>query len=578
MSKHTSKALLGNVWHRYVRHHWLKLVVAVFFMLLEAGSMYVFVKSLQPLLDDVLTGKDASRLVPITLIICGVFVVRGVGSFIHRSLTVNTGVHIVGQMQKDLMHHLMILDVGYFNRNAPGGLIERVRGDTQALQALVSSTLLTVGRDSATLVGMLAAAINMDWRWTLIMFVGAPVLVLPIGYLQRVIRKFSRRARASSATLSTRLDEIFHGIRAIKLNNLKSHEMDRFEGTVDQFVKTSLSAQYSSAALPSVIDIIAGVGFVAVIYYGGGEIINGDKTAGSFMTFFAAVALMFDPIRRLTNVSGAIQRALANLERIYDIFDEQPTPRPTAKKPGLDHPSGDIEFRDVSFSYGDVPVLNGLSFVAPGGKTTALVGPSGAGKSTIFNLLSQLELPTSGDICIGQERVCDIQLDVLRKQMAIVSQESALFDESIEDNIWLGDLTRPEESVKEAARLAMVTEFTDDLAFGLKSLAGPRGSNLSGGQRQRVIIARALLRDAPILLLDEATSALDTRTEQKIQQVLNDFSHAKTSIVIAHRLSTVMDADVIHVIKDGKVMESGSHEELLESGTHYRELYRALEQ
>ncbi|EAR08817.1 ATP-binding cassette domain-containing protein, partial [Reinekea blandensis] len=185
--------------------------------------------------------------------------------------------------------------------------------------------------------------------------------------------------------------------------------------------------------------------------------------------------------------------------------------------------------------------------------------------------------PASGEICVGGEPVSDIQLEALRQQMAIVSQESALFDESIEDNIWLGDLNRPEESVRESARMAMVTDFTEDLTFGLKSLAGPRGTNLSGGQRQRVIIARALLRDAPILLLDEATSALDTQTEVKIQTVLNEFAHAKTAIVIAHRLSTVMNADVIHVVKDGAVVESGTHDELMRNGTHYRELYQALE-
>lgn len=578
MSNPTSKQLLSNVWHQYVKHHWPKLLIAIFFMLLEGGAMYVFVNSLQPLLDEVLSGKDASRIVPLTFIICGVFVVRGVGSFIHRSLTVNTGIKVVGQMQKDLMSHLLSLDIAFYNRNAPGGLIERVRGDTQALQALASTTLLTIGRDSATMIGMMAAAINVDWVWTLIMFVGAPLLVLPIGLLQRFIRRYSRRARSASAVLSTRLDEIFHGIKAIKLNNLHAHEHDRFEDSVETFMSTSLKEQYSNAAMPSIIDIIAGVGFVAVIYYGGSEIINGEKTTGAFMTFFAAVALMFDPIRRLTNVSGAIQRALANLERIYDLFGQKPVARPLARSKTLTAPDGDIHFNNVNFYYGNNQVLNNLTFTAPGGKTTALVGPSGAGKSTIFNLLTQLELPDSGTISIGQDDVATLDVNTLRNIIAVVSQESALFDESIEDNIWLGDLSKDADAVHQVAESALVDKFTQSLPYGLKSLAGPRGANLSGGQRQRVIIARALLSNAPILLLDEATSALDNQTETRIQALLDEFTQGKTSIVIAHRLTTVMNADLIHVIKDGQVVESGTHQELLDKGTHYAQLHKTLEQ
>ncbi len=577
MSKTPSTKLLSRVWNEYIRYHWLKLSVAIFFMLLEASAMWVFVRQLQPMIDDVFQGKDASRIWPITIMICGVFVVRGFGSFIHRTLTIKTGLSVIADIQKNLTKHLMKLDMAFFNKHSPGELIDRVRGDTLALQSLASGTLLTIGRDAAILVGMLAAAIQVDAIWTAIIFLGAPLLALPINLLQKVIRRQALKARETSARLSTRLDEIFHGIKAIKLNNLANHEEERFANTITHFIRKSMNAEFSKAAMPAMIDIIAGLGFVAVIFYGGMEIINGNKTTGAFMTFFTAIALMFDPIRRLTNISGSIQAALANLDRIFFLFDQQPKERPGANL-SLSQPKGDIEFDDVIFAYTDAPVLNKLSFIAPGGKTTAFVGPSGAGKSTLFNVLTQLEVPQSGQIRIGGDNLADVDLVKLRHDIAVVSQESALFDESIRDNIWLGNTDSSDAQIQTVAETALVTQFTDEMQEGLETLAGPRGSNLSGGQRQRVIIARALLSNAPILLLDEATSALDNQTEKKIQNLLDDFAKDKTTLVIAHRLTTVMNADLIHVMKDGQIVESGTHSELLAMGNHYANLHHTLEQ
>nr|WP_255533760.1 ABC transporter ATP-binding protein [Reinekea sp. G2M2-21] len=564
------------MWSGYIKNHIGKLIVAICFMLLESGSIFVLVKQLQPMVDKIFVQADPTAVLPVTLAFLGVFLVKGFGSFAHRSLTVKAGMSIVGELQQDLTNHLLRLDIAFFNRHAPGELIERVRGDTQALQSFASGTLLTFGRDTATLVAMIIAAMQEDIAWTLIIFVGLPVLLLPMAWLQKAIRRLTRRARESSASLSTRLDEIFHGIKAIKLNNLLTHEEDRFKQDVGAFVKNNLKSEYGRAAMPSIIDIVAGLGFVAVIFYGGQEILAGEKTAGSFITFFFAIALVLDPLRRLTNVTSGLQMALANLERIFFVFDQQPTERPNSVRK-LANPNGDIRFEQVNFSYGNNVVLNNLSFVAPGGKTTAFVGPSGAGKSTLFNVLTQLELQSSGDIFIGDDNLADIDLLDLRQDVAVVSQESALFDESIRDNIWLGDLTADEAKIDSVADTALVSQFAKDLPDGLDSLAGPRGTNLSGGQRQRVIIARALLRNAPILLLDEATSALDNNTEQKIQALLDAFTKDKTTLVIAHRLTTVMNADVIHVMKNGAIVESGTHNELLALNGHYAELHTTLE-
>ena len=545
-------------------------------MLVEAGVMYLFVKSLQPLFDDIFSDGNKDMLFPVTLAVCAVFVIRGFSSFCNRALVTKTGVSIVGDMQRALTKHLLTLDMAFYNKNSPGHLIERVRGDTQALQGFVSGALISLGRDTAMFFGMLAAALQVNIIWTLSAFIALPLFILPMATVQKAIRRLTRKARSSSADLTNRLDEIFHGIKAIKLNNLNQHEENRFDKDLKKFVGNNLKSAYGRALMPSLVDVLAGIGFIAVIYFGGQQIINGSVTTGAFVTFLASVGLMMDPLRRLTNISSGFQVALANLERIYYVFDLKPAPRPEAVE-AFENPRGDISFDAVDFSYGENAVLRKLSFVAPGGKTTAFVGPSGAGKTTLFNVLTHLELPEQGDIRIGDQPLRTIKTKDLWHEIAVVSQESALFDESIRSNISLGDVDASNEKLHEAADKALVSRFANELPEGLDSLAGPRGTNLSGGQRQRVIIARALLRNAPILLLDEATSALDNQTEKQIQALLDDFAKEKTTLVIAHRLSTVMNADLIHVMKEGAIVESGTHEELLALGNHYAELHKTLE-
>ncbi|MEX1056146.1 MAG: ABC transporter ATP-binding protein, partial [Natronospirillum sp.] len=373
---------------------------------------------------------------------------------------------------------------------------------------------------------------------------------------------------------------IFHGVNAIKQNNLEQYEDQRFKKEVGRFFKYQRRSEIGKAGMPAMIDLVAGFGFVAVVVYGGQEIIAGEKSVGDFMSFFTAMALIFDPLRRLSNISGAFQAASASLERIYAVLDLKPAIYNPVEPLAIpsDVAACDVVFDQVYFNYGDNAVLRGLNLVAPAGKMTALVGASGAGKSTLFNLLTRMVDVREGEVRLGVTPLKRLELTALRSQFAVVSQESALFDESIRQNILLGKLDATEAELEQAVQEARVLEFTDTLPEGLESPAGPRGSNLSGGQRQRVAIARALLRDAPILLLDEATSALDTRTEKLIQETLETLARRKTTLVIAHRLSTVMNADIIHVLDQGVVVESGSHDELLSLKGHYFRLYSTFEE
>ncbi|MEM8788415.1 MAG: ABC transporter ATP-binding protein [Pseudomonadota bacterium] len=564
------RVLLMRLWRGYVARHKGILLLAGLLMTVEGASLGALSYMVRPMFDRVFVGGDGGAIGLIAGLVFVIFAARALAGFAQRYLVVLTGLRVTTDIQKDLTAHLLGLDTQFFQANAPGGLIERVRGDAQALQTTASQAVMALGRDGVSLLSLLAVAFWIDWVWALLVFAGVPLVVLPILALQRRIRGTARHARAASATISTRLDEIFHGIRAIKLNRLEDRERARFADAVDGFMSAERASQAGRAALPALIDILAATGFLAVVLYGGAQIVDQQKSVGEFMSFFTAMALLFDPLRRLSNVSGLVQAALASLERLYGLFDAAPTI--------LNHPTapltpGDVVFHDVSFAYPGLPVIETLSFTAPAGRTTAIVGASGAGKSTIFNLLTRLVDPKKGRITIGGTDIAAVDLAALRAHFASVSQDVALFDETLRENIRLGRLEAPADDIAAAARDATVADFAAEMPQGLDSPAGPRGSNLSGGQRQRVAIARAMLRDAPVLLLDEPTSALDARSEELIQLALARLAQGRTTLVIAHRLATIRGADQILVLDNGRLADSGTHDALLARGGLYRRLF-----
>lgn len=556
-----SKNLLIRLWREHVVGFWRLLIVAFILMVIEGSTLGAISYLIQPLFDLVFIDGNSSAVTWVALAISGIFILRAISGFGQRVLIVTIGLRVTTALQTRLLGHLLSLDARFFQDNAPGSLIERVRGDTQALQGVASATLMTIGRDTISVISLLTVMLISDWTWALLALAGVPILILPLSVLQKLIRKTTRAAREAAARLSTQLDEIFHGIISIKVNRLEDHEATRFDQEVDRFLDAQLRAERGKAANPAVIDVIAAIGFLAVLIYGGQQIIAGEKTVGEFMSFFTALALVFDPLRRLSAVSGHIQAALASLERLYSVLEARPTILPPASPKRLK--SGDICFDSVSFSYGDTPVLRGFDLTAEEGRTTALVGPSGAGKSTVFSLLTRLIDPDLGEVSIAGTAIDAADLEELRNAIALVGQETALFDETIAQNIRLGRLDATDAQVQAAAEAAHVTDFADSLPLGLNTPVGPRGGSLSGGQRQRVAIARAMLRDAPILLLDEPTSALDARSEQLVNEALRRLSAGRTTLVIAHRLSTIRAADHIVVMDQGAVIEQGTHEALM---------------
>ncbi|GIT92601.1 ABC transporter permease [Jannaschia pagri] len=567
-----SRHPFARLWTGYLRRHLWWIVLAAVLMAVEGSTVGALSYMLEPMFDVVFVAGRADLIVWIGLAIFGLFVLRGVAGVAQRIIMARVAFEASSRLQQDLLAHVLGLDSAYFSSQSPGQLIERVQGDVQAIQQIWTGILTSAGRDAVGLVSLMVVAIMVDPIWTLVAIIGAPLLVLPSLIVQRYIRRKSVALRDIAGRRTTRLDEIFHGITPIKLNAMEAYQRDRFRTATEDMVRATVRTQAGQATVPALVDFAVGFGFLAVLLYGGPQIIAGEKTIGQFMSFFTAMSLAFQPLRRLAGLSANWQTMMASLDRVYALADTVPTilepPTAARARPAR----SDLAFEDVSLSYGDTPVLRGVSFEVPQGTTTALVGLSGAGKSTLFNVLTRLVDPVGGRATIGGQDIRDFSIADLRGLFSVVSQETLLFDETLRENLTLG---RPvsDADMARALEAAHVSDFLGDLPAGLDSPAGPRGSNLSGGQRQRVAIARALLRDTPILLLDEATSALDTKSERLVQQALTRLSANRTTLVIAHRLSTVRDADQIVVLDQGRVAERGSHDSLLAAKGLYTQLH-----
>lgn len=561
------------LWRNYLKRYAGLMALAMVFMSIEGSMFGLLSYMMKPMFDDVFVGGNSDALVWVGLAVLAIFVVRAVASVVQKVLLTRVSQMSMGDIRQDMLEHLMRLDPGFHHEHGPGYLIQRVEGDVNAI-AKVWSTLVTgAGRDVVALISLFGVALAIDWRWTLVALIGAPLLVFPSVLLQRFVRGNAREVRDIAARMSTRLNEVFHGIAPVKLNRLESWMAGKYRHLTRARIRAETRSAAGQASLPGLIDLMSGVGFVGVLWFGGGEILAGEKTVGDFMAFFTAIGLAFEPLRRLGAVSGVWQVAAASIERIIEMLSTEPAMRDPDSP--LPRPVGvpGIALRDVDLSYGDTQVLRGLTFEAAPGQTTALVGASGAGKSTVFNLLTRMADPQAGAVDIGGVPVASLRLADLRGMISVVSQEALLFDESLRDNIVL-DGKVPEADLQEALQAAHVTDFLPRLESGLDTQVGTRGSRLSGGQRQRVAIARALLRDTPVLLLDEATSALDAQSEAVVQAALERLSEGRTTLVIAHRLSTVRNADRIIVMEAGQVVETGTHDELIARGGAYADLYR----
>ena len=544
-------------------------------MAIEGSMLGLISYSVKELFDSVFVPQDRSSVWFVGILIFSIFSIRAIAGFLQRSLILKAGIEIVSKLQKNISAHIIDLDYEFFFKNSPGDLIERIKGDGQIIQVNFVQIVMALGRDTVSLAALLTVAFWIDWKWAVISLFGLPILIIPILLLQKFIHSISRKSRSSSARATTLLDEAFHGVASIKLNGIENYIKARLNKVIDRTRDAWFGAELGVAGMPALIDLVAALGFLGVMVFGGMEIIDGKKSIGDFMSFFTAMALIFEPLRRLSNVSGQLQLLNASLERLHYVYKVSPKIANNIdhKINMLPKSKSYLEFQNVSLNFGEENILSGISIKIRKGQFVALVGASGSGKSTMLNLISRLIEPTSGEIFLEGRKLRDVPVEDLRSTISVVSQENNLFDDSIRQNIVLEREVENDELFLDILNKAAVNDFVNNLDEGLDFHVGPRGLNLSGGQRQRIAIARALFRNPELILLDEPTSALDSETENRVQKNVKKLLDKKTVIITTHRLEIAKDADKIFVFQEGKIVAQGRHVDLIKTQGPYLNLW-----
>ena len=506
------------------------------------------------------------------LMVFGAAFLRGVTSFGAGYFTDWVGQRIVTDLRDELTAHLQSMDVAFFNRQRAGQIVSRITADVALVRATVTDALASLFQDSTRLIGLAAAAIYLDWVLALLSFLLFPVAALPLRYFSAALRKNSRRGQEAIARLNGLLHENVQGNRVVKAFGQEQYERRRFAEQDNHIFRLFMRASVIRS-LP-ITEMLSGIAIGGIIWYGGSSVITGARKPGDVVAFVIGLSLLYDPFKKLVRANFTIQQGMAGADRVFGLLDTKPQVRDCPDALTLAGVRQGIQFHDVTFAYEPgVPVLRHIELLIPAGKVVALVGMSGGGKSTLADLIPRFYDVTEGRITVDGVDIRDLTLASLRGHIAVVTQFTFLFNDSVRANIAYGTPGATTAEIEAAARAANAHDFVVGLPNGYETGIGDLGIRLSGGQRQRIAIARAILRNAPILILDEATSALDTESEGLVQEALERLMANRTTLVVAHRLSTVRRADRIVVVVRGQIVESGTHDELLATGTEYRKLY-----
>ncbi|MDA0239112.1 MAG: ABC transporter transmembrane domain-containing protein [Proteobacteria bacterium] len=548
--------------------------LALVCMALVAGATAASAWLMKPIINDVFVAKNKEFLIPISLAVLVTFGIKGLANYGQSVLMSFVGQRIITDTQHRLYAHLSRMELGFFHRTQTGTLISRFTIDINMMRAAVSNTLTGIGKDFLTLIGLVIVMFFQDWILALIAFVVFPIAILPIVKLGQRIRKVTVNTQEEMGQLTTLLEQTFQGARVVKAYGMEEYEKSRVRAIAERvFQLVFKSSRIRSLASP-IMETLGGTAVALVIFYGGFRVIENSMDPGAFFAFITALLLAYEPMKRLANLNASLQEGLAGAQRLFALLDIEPEIIDAPNAQPLAITEGHVQIENIHFAYEPGrSALDGISLDVPAGKLVALVGASGAGKSTIMNLIPRFYDVEGGRILVDGTDIRDVTMESLRASIALVSQEITMFDDTVRANIAYGRMDATEEEIVAAAKAAAAHDFIIEMADGYDTYVGERGTKVSGGQRQRLAIARAMLKDAPILLLDEATSALDTESERQVQAALEVLTKGRTTLVIAHRLSTVVNADLIHVIDGGKLIESGTHDELISKSGTYAHLY-----
>ena len=568
----------GELYARLLRHvvpYWRVFALAIFAMIVTAATEPLFPALLKPLLDGSFVKKDPTTMKLVPLAVIGIFLVRGIFGFISDYTMSWVANKLIMDLRNLMFDRLLGLPTRYYNNHPSGTLIANIAFTVNQVADAGTSAITVLVKDLVTVIGLLGWMFYLNWRLSLVALIVVPMIVIIVKAFSNRLRQSSRNSQQTMGLITHVLEESLDGHKVVKVFGGQAYERERFFKASNALRQFNMKQTVAAAANVPLVQLVAAFALATIIYIATMQSAQDQTTVGGFVSFITAMLMLLSPLKRLTGVNQSLQRGLAAAEVVFGLYDEKA--EKDEGKVALGRVSGKIEFDKVSFRYNEegAAALDAISLTVAPGQTVALVGASGGGKTTLVNMLPRFYDPTEGVIRLDGHDITAVTLASLRQQIAMVSQDVVLFNDTIAANIAYGQKNQASfEQIVAAAKAANALEFIEKMPNGFDTLVGENGVLLSGGQRQRLAIARALLKDAPVLILDEATSALDTQSERQVQAALENLMQNRTTLVIAHRLSTVENADRILVLAHGKIAESGSHAELLAQGGIYAGLYR----
>ena len=570
-----TREIIKRLYKDYSKKFLKKIVLSGFFSILVAVSTAAIAWLLDPAIKKIFIDKDQSLIFLIPAFIIIAFSAKGISLYLAKANMIFVGEEIKKLLQFDMISSLIKADTKVINKKHSGKFISNVTYDVNHITNFLSDAILVLFKDSLTLISLLTVMFYQNWKLSLISIIMIPLASTAARSLGKRIGKVVTEAQEKSGFLNTYLIELFKNHKLIKIFQKENYETNRSFDHLENLKNKTAKIRTVYVRVSPVMETLTGIMIAVLIFYSGKLIINGELNINNFFSFLAAMMLAYQPVRSLATINMAVSQGLSAAKRIIPIIDQKNEIKDTDQAKELVINNGAIKFKNVTFSYSDEndKALNNINIEMNGGKMSALVGNSGSGKSTLLNLIPRFYNVDFGDIQVDNQSIYKCKIHSLRKEISLVSQDTTLFDDTIRNNIAYANLNATDLEIINAAKLSHCEDFINKLPNKYETIIGENGTKLSGGEKQRLSIARAFLKKSSIILLDEATSSLDSETEKKIQNAINALTKNKTTVVIAHRLSTVLNADNIFVVDKGKIIASGKHEELLKNSTEYKNFY-----
>ena len=567
--------ILKKLYHQYTKQFLPKILFSIFFSLLVAGSTSAIAWLLDPAIKKIFIEKDQTLILLIPAAIIIAFTTKGLSLYIAKTTLIKVGQEVTKILQLQLMKSIIKADAEIVDKKHSGKFISHLTFDISMMTNLISVVILNIAKDSLTLIGLIGVMFYQNWRLAIFALIMIPLASFAAKSLGKRIGKVTTQAQEKSGILTTYMLEVFKNHKIIKIFQKENYEFSRAEKFInnlkDRLVKTSMVIVRASP----IMETLTGFMIAGLIYYSGNLMMKQELDINNFFSFLAAMMLAYQPVRSLATINMSINQGLSAAKRIIPLIEQENNIKEKPNALSLEATKGEINFKNISFKYNteERKVLNSINLNIIGGEMTSLVGHSGAGKTTILNLIPRFYDKVSGDILIDGQSIYDVSLNSLRNNISLVNQDTTLFDDTIKNNIAYANLDATDDEIIEAAKLSHCNEFIDKLPNKFDTIIGENGTRLSGGEKQRLSIARAMLKKSKIILLDEATSSLDAETESKIQEAIKLLTKDRTTLVIAHRLSTVMSSKTICVVDNGEIVAEGNHQELLQKSEIYKNFY-----